>query len=42
MMESESDGLSIEQAVSDGYNYFANKLGQIRLVNEDNGQISVF
>ena len=38
----ESDGLSLEQVVSDGYNYFANKLGQIRLVNEDNGQFSVF
>ena len=38
----EPEGLSVEQLVSDGYNYFANKLGQIRLVNEDNGQFSVF
>ena len=33
----ESDGLSVELVVSDGYDYFANKL-----VNEDNGQFSVF
>ena len=38
----ESDELSVKQVVSDGYNYFANKLGQIRMVNEDNGQISLF
>ena len=38
----ESEGLGLGQAVSDGYNYFADKLGQIRLVNEDNGQFSVF
>ena len=38
----ESDGLSVEQLVSEGYHYFANKLGQIHLVAEDNGQFSVF